>query len=161
MADWRVTFGILDGEGHNADITIWLDGATTIANIDDWVPLMQALIQDIVTGDVRTVHLSRLFDVFTAGTAAPDSDVEIRGKFTFQPLGTIKRLLMRIPTFNRNYVDGGAKTIDLANSDIVAFTDAMVDGLTVNSTLIRPRDTENRTLDGVISATEDYGKTRK
>lgn len=158
---WEVSFGFHDGENHTSVFKVNLDGTLAVATLDTWSPLFHAILENITHGDVREVRISKLLDVFTAGSATADSDVELKALFSWQPLGTIKKMISRIPAFRREYILDNSDQIDTAQANVAAFTDAMLSGIDAGGTQVRPLDTEGRTLDGLLYATEDYGRKRK
>lgn len=161
LGDYGVTFTVYDGEGHDASITYYLDGATSISDMQTWSNAFRAVLENIVDGDVRFASISRVLNVWTAGSATDESDVEIRGKFTWLAQNTLKKVINSIPTFRRQYIVAKSKDIDTTEVNVAAYIDAMTTGIDVGGTPIRPRDSENRQIDALFTAKEDYGKTRR
>jgi len=157
---WNVTFTVADGEGHTGQVTVYLDGAVTITNVDAWADLAAVALSGMIEGSVVAITVSRLLGVLT-NVAAPESDIELKGRFVFAALGTTKRLVQSIPTFLRSKLLPNTDQIDLTDPDVDTWVDLMVDGITVNATLIAPVDSEVRLLSAPTSAKEAYSRKRR
>lgn len=158
---WSVSFGVHDGEGHKSLVEYNFPDSVTVAQLDSWIAIFQPLLQALLQGDAREVRYSRTAAVFTAGTADPGSDVEIKAKFIWQPLNTIKKWIQSIPTFDRGKIVQNSDTVDFSDPDISAFVTAITDGIDIGgAVIVRPTDSEERLIDGVITGKEDYGKKR-
>lgn len=158
MATRTTTIAVRDGKGQTATIeydTPDTAGIITTVELAEEVALaIDVLIGGIVTGIsvVTNVDIpSSLEEDVDA-----DSDVEEGAKFTFRAAnGGDKE--MRLPTFDEQFLLAGTKQVDLADSDVDAFVDLMINGRTdiVNGN-VAPVSIRNSDLVSLISAKENF-----
>jgi hypothetical protein len=156
-APYEATITIYDGEGHTSTVGLWFDGGATIGEIQTYMEAFVPLLTPLVTGKVRDVKVSRHINQFTAGNA--QGDVENQARFVWTATGTLKTMSMLIPTFEPTLIPDDDDKVDLTQVDVVAFVNAVKNGL--GTPAVRPRDSETRTILGVKTATEAYGKKRR
>lgn len=156
---YQITMVAKDGEGHTADINFWLDGGASIGTCQAFVESMKPLVSAITKCSIENVYVSRLINTFAASASVDKGDVEIGAQFIWRANGTNKTMTQRIPGIEPALIPANTNKVDLAAASVVAFVNAMKDG--VGSPLVEPRDSETRTIESLVSATESYTKARK
>lgn len=158
MAIQSITLVVRDGEGSHSDVTLNFDGTITVSNMTTIALAAAGALEDIIDGAVVKAVLNRV--IYVASIIAPDptSDVEIKAKFIWDVVGTIKNTITTIPTFLRAKLTPGTRKVNLADADVATWVAFMTDGVAI---LGEPHDTEDRDVVAVLSAEEDYGRKRR
>lgn len=156
---YNITMVAIDGEGHTADIGFWLDGGASIGTCQQFVESMKPLVSALTKCSIENVYVSRLINTFSASTSTDKGDVEIGAQFIWRANGTNKRMTQRIPGIEPSLIPNNSKKVDLTAASVVAFVNAMKDG--VGSPVVKARDSETREIESLSSASESFSKARK
>jgi len=160
MAVWQLYFTLSDGEGHSSTTSINLpDTITDFADLVVAAGGYGTLLEDISDAVLIAVNVSR---ILLAGTGVADaaSDVEEKARFIWQATGTTKRVIQSIPAFIKAKIMPNTNRVDLTDTDVDAWYDAMVTGLTIGADTFVPKDTEGRDIIGLKAATQAYTRSR-
>jgi hypothetical protein len=147
-----VSITLRDNDGAQAGLTIQLPGATTPANAITFatsiIPLILPLTDAIVVG-YNVIFGS----VENAIPAIPESDVEDKGYFLFNTANG-NRSTITIPGFKNSLLLDDNQDINLADTDVAAFVDALTLGLSA----LQP--TNNSGAD-IVGVREAYKQNRR
>lgn len=155
-------YTVQDGKGQKSTTRIPFDDATDLLeNATAVATAFAGVINPLLNGGLASAGVTAEIDL-SAGwgpTALLVSDVQEKAEFAWRTVGGfIKR--MNLPTFIEDFFNVGASTVDLSDPDVVAFVNAMEDGLTVGGTLYQPTDDREEDLVSLEYATENWGKRR-
>jgi len=132
------TYRVIDGKNPAQKSEVILYGSNTgIMTTEDLAEVARdhlPVVRAILTGGIIDCTISLHPDMTTIFTGDPtikipdpDSDVEEGAKFTFQPLdGDITPKIMRLPTFNEDFIISGTRTIDITETEVALFIAAML-----------------------------------
>lgn len=154
-AAWKASIIVEDGEKNTSTVKLNFDGAATADQISGFMEQFVPILQTISSGDVRSVTISKLTNLFPAGDG--EGDVEEGAAFYFEAEDTQKTMKVRVPAIEDALIPDGTNQVNEANADVSDFVDAFVVGL--NSVL--PRDSETRVITGLRIGIEDYTKARR
>lgn len=154
-------YNIADAKGDVSTVRIPFPNATPTTVLVAGVAAVGALIQNLVTGGLRSAGVAFEVDVPAWGpTAMLDSDVQEKMEFNVRAAsGFPKRI--NIPTIDETMFVAGTGVADATNADIQAFKDFLEDGITVSATLLAPTDIHGSDLVTVESMVENWGKRRR
>lgn len=154
---WGIIYSFRDAKGETSTTELRLPAATTQVRVVDFAGQMATLINSLTTGVITRVGV--VLDVSLPGglrtTPDLDSDVEEGGRFQFGTSGGFYTS-MRIPTFDETLVSAGSDAIDTEDSDVAAFVNAMVAGLTTSGAVTQPSDTRGEDVVSLVSAKEQF-----
>jgi len=136
------------------------DAELTWADLESLATTVRPIIATLINGHIRRAYASKKLLEWT-GTAASNADVEEGALFVLEAVGTDKAVRLTIPTLDESYSVANTGIIDLSNADIITFTNLLVEGVTVNSKLVRVVDSEARPIISVKSANEVFSRSRK
>jgi hypothetical protein len=145
----------VEGAGDEPGIEAMIDIATT----------MVGYMQPLLGGHIESASMSIPLVVFDSGAPDSNSDVEEGAQFNFRADDTRKVKLLRLPTFKESKLDAGNRAVNLADTDVDTWLDAMLEGFDVNEGLdtitVRATDSEGRLLNAVRVANEDFRDRRR
>lgn len=148
---------IEDGKGEESTLTVNIPTATTVANATTYINTLLPLIDALISGRIKRVGLC--YAVALPGglsaTANALSDVEEGAKFSFISTAPHKTSL-RIPTFNETLFLSGTTQVDIADTDVDAFIDAIIAG----SGGVLPVDSRDADVTALNYAVEQFVKSR-
>jgi hypothetical protein len=158
MAAKEVNFTVVDGENHTSQVGVFVadseSDASILAFIAGFVPLLEAIIEGKVT---KATVATTLYSAVASGVL-DTSDVEIAAKFIWSVVGSAKKKIMKIPSFNRAKLTAGTSLVNRLDSDVDAFIDYM---LATAVLIADPTDSEERDIAGLVSAREEYSRRRR
>lgn len=149
-------------------VSMELDPTTTIANVAPAVRAFAQLIDPLIAGRITAAGFTFEVDLTGLGLTQITSvlaDVQEKATFAFRTAGGfIKRI--SLPTFNETlFVGVGAQhEVDLTDSDVAAFIDAMEDGIDVSGTggtgVVGVVDSRDEDLTELIYANQTFVNRR-
>jgi len=165
---WTLNVTVADGilpKPHLSTISINFTGATVAAwnsgnlqaIVDEYLPLIDDLIDGKIVG-AGWVLTSTLPSGMKAA-AEEFSDVEEGARFTFTTLIPFKTSL-RLPTFKESKMLPNSKQVDLTDGGVIAFVDAMEDGVTISTVNFHPADARGEQVTVLASARDAFQKDR-
>lgn len=156
---WEMHFTFVDDENHSSIVTINFDDSIVTANLASAATAFLAVIAPLTDAGFVKATVTRTL-ISAAGTIVAGADVEIGANFIWAQLGKAKRTIQRIPAFVRSKLVENSKVVDETDADVIAFVDAMTDGLTAVS-LFAPTSDEGTDLTALVIGQETYSKARK
>lgn len=162
MAVASVNYTIVDGTGRKSSVTVYLPNDLVIGDIQDFSDLMAPIIEDLIDGAITgvTVAIGLTLPVGLNATPGANSDVEEGARFIFASVNGYSTAV-RIPTFKEALISPNSKAVDQTEAAVIAFVDAMVDGLAAGLGTAEPTDYRGDDIVGLTSANESFQRTRK
>lgn len=158
---FSILFSIRDAKGATATTEMGVPDTVSLANLTAFAAALAPLINDIIKGAITRIGLVLAIDLPGGLRTTPDatSDVEEGARFQFSTENGFYSS-MRLPTFDEQFIVAGSNAVDLEDADVDAFTTAMLEGITVNSTLVEPVDIRGEDLVAMRSAKESFLSSR-
>lgn len=149
-------FTIRDAKGARSTVEINIDVAT-IANAQTFITAFAPLLDALILGVIERVGICILATLPGGLRAVPTlgSDVEEGARFMYNTVSGYKTGF-RVPTFNEAFLVDGTQRVDLADADVIAFNNAIEDGLAT----FEPSDYRGDDIVALRSALESFQKTR-
>lgn len=157
-----VVYTVEDAKRAKSTTTINIPSATTLADAQEFALSMGQLLATLLTGRITSIgiHFSVSIATLTSNSRGSLSDVEEGAKFGWEA-GTFKAS-NRLATFDESFILASSKQVDQADTDVLAFLNAMTVGLTMASTnVVAPVDYRDTDIDSVLWALEDFTSSRK
>jgi len=157
-------YTIQDADGDKSTIEIPFPASFNLANTSAVVAAFAAVLNPLLNGGL--VSAGARVEIDLSGSwgsgAMLISDIQEQAQFLFRVVGGFPKLL-NLPTFIETFFNNGGadKTVDMGDADIVAFVNAMEDGLTVSSVLYQPSDYRGADIVSTESAVQHFGRNRK
>lgn len=119
------------------------------------------IVDDLITGKIVGAGWTFTPTIVSGLRAEADenSDVEEGALFIFQSVYPYKTRV-RIPTFNETFMLPASKQVDLTATEVIAFTDLMVDGLIISLVGFDPSDSRAVAITSLVSAVDAFQKDR-
>lgn len=158
-----LTFTIVDADGDTSPITIPFPDTFDLSHAANVAAAFGALINPLLNGGLQKAAIT--FEIDLSGTWGPTAaliaDVQEQAQFLFRVVGGFPKLL-NLPTFIETLFNGAGadKTVDMTDTDVVAFVAAMEDGLTVSSVLYQPSDYRGVDIVSTETAVQHWGRNR-
>lgn len=155
MALIHISYVVRDADGDKNSMSLCVvRGAHTLANTTTFAQNVATLLDAITDGAIEEINL--LFGCELPGGLKADpvagAEAQIGGLIAFGMDGSDYRYAVRVPAFHLAYFT--MKTINLAQAEVEAFTDEMVDGETIGGELFEPCNKFEFDLDSVIEGTK-------
>lgn len=159
---WVLSYTLLDAENHKSVAGMYLPDATAQVDAVGFAEDMAAIIDNITECRIDRLALSLLvpLPVGLKANPVPTSEVEIGARFGFADAQSF-RTSVRIPGFPQAKLVQGSNTVDLTDVDVLAFTNAMRDGLQPGAILVEPATNRGDDIVALVSAVESFTKARK
>jgi len=159
---WELSYTLEDEEARKSVVSMHLPGGTLQADAEGFAGLMAALIDNITGARILRIAMCLLVDLpgGLKANALAQSEVEIGARFGFTDAQAF-RTGLRIPAFLQSKLVIGSNTVFTEDVDVLAFTNAMVNGLTPVATLVQPTTNRSDDLTSLSSAIEAFTKTRR
>jgi hypothetical protein len=127
---FTVLYTIRDGKGEQSTTEVNVPSSLTLSQVTTFAGQMASLIDDLISGAITRIGVALLVDlpVGLKSTPANTSDVEEGARFQFRTDGGFFTS-MRIPTFLESLINAGSKDVDLTDTAVAAFVNAMEDGI--------------------------------
>lgn len=162
---FTILYSIQDEKGKVSTTEVKLPGATAYADVQIFAAQMAPLIDALVTGGITRIGITENVALPAGLTTAPaaNSDVEEGGKFQFRTDGGYFTGL-RLPTFDESLVNTGSRDINLEDTDVAAFVNAMKTGIDLSgaggSGTIQPSDYRDDDIVSLEFAREQFQSSR-
>lgn len=157
-----ISYTLSDDDGDTATTTVHVPNVFSIAQYTEFARAMADLVDNIVSGHVDSAELTVTIDIstLTGNNAQSGSDVEEIGAFTFRtPEG--REVVVNIPGINESMVAANSDDLDQLDTDIAAFTTAMLNGIAVAGGTPQPCDVDEADLTVLVSAREEFRASGK
>jgi len=158
---WCINFEITDEKNKLASVQVCLADSLLWAVVEAAAGQIAALLDNIITGYVTGISVSREVALPGGISTAPvaGSDREEGGLIVYNSAGGVAK--QRIPTLNETFILAGTDLIDQALGAMETWLDFMKDGITVSSTLVAPVDSRGEDIVTVRSAREDFRRYKR
>jgi len=157
-----VTYEFTDDSGETATTTIHVPNTFSIAQYTEFGRAMADLLDNIVSGVVSNAELTVTLDIsaLTGNNAQSGSDVEEVGAFLFRTAEG-REVSVNIPGINESMVSANSDDLDQLDTDIAAFTTAMLNGIAVAGGTPQPCDANEADLTTLVFAREQFRASGK
>lgn len=157
-----VNYTISDDDGDTATTTVHVPNTFSIAQYTEFTRAMADLVDNIIAGHVDSAELTVTIDIssLTGNNAQSGSDVEEIGAFTFRTAEG-REVVVNIPGINESMVAANSDDLDQLDTDIAAFTTAMLNGIAVAGGTPQPCDANEGDLTVLVSAREEFRASGK
>lgn len=154
-----VRYTFLDEKGKTASTKVRVPNGFSIAQYVEFVQGMAQFMSDISACQITRAGFTVGIDLSGLGLIGlPSSiaDVAQKGYFAFRSAvaGFFKRL--RVPTFKESLVNAGSDTVDTSDASVVAFVNAMNNGIVTTGGTIQPVTERGDDLTTLIEARETF-----
>jgi hypothetical protein len=156
---WDLTFTFRDDENHTSQFTLHFPDSVTVANFGGVALSFLTVLGPLTDAAFVKATISKVVAVGSSA-AETGADIEIGAKFLFAVTGLVKRVAMTIPAFVRSKLIPTTSKVDMTDTDVVDFVEAIEDGMT-STTLFEPSNDVGDDISAVVVAEETYGKKRK
>jgi hypothetical protein len=162
---FTILYTITDGKGDRSTTEVNVPSSITFTNVITFAGQMASLIDDLIGGAITRIGVALLVDLPAGLKASPSalSDVEEGARFQFRTDGGFFTSL-RIPTFLEGLINAGSKDVDLTDTAVAAFVNAMEDGIDVDAgaptVLVAPSDKREEDVTVLESAKEQFLSSR-
>ncbi len=152
----QVFVTVQDKSGLKSTLIVHVPIATLAQDALDFADAIIDLIDPLILGGVVGGGVTLAADIAGHGTIGPTSNVQEKGEFTWNTLNAFLHAI-GLPTFDENFVVTASRSIDTADATVLAFTNAIKDGLVVPSTnTVIPTDSRGEDLTTLKSALERF-----
>lgn len=160
----ELTYSVQDAKGKVGSFNIQLPDNTDIPTLQaDFAPSTAVLVDDVIDGAIVGSSASIGVDLSGANIKnAPiqGADVEEGALFTFRSTeGAPTRF--RIPTFDETFGMETGQTVDTSDTDVDALVQRILQGDTQGATTVRWADSRGNNIASLISAKDQFKRTRK
>lgn len=162
---WTVVLSVVDGKGALSSTEFNLPDATSHADARLMAGEMAKLIGPLVTGRITRIGLVQDVPVPGSLTAAAQlmSDVEEGARFQFETVNGFTTA-MRLATFDEGKIVSGSREVDLTDTAVTAFVNAMHSGIDLTaaggSATVAPCDKRGEDINLLVSAREQFQSSR-
>lgn len=156
---------IEDGKGSQSQMLFNITNASADTDLSDQLEvarLAQLLVDPLIGGQIVRCGLIVDVDLDSGIKTTPDvdSDVEEGAQFIWKS-ETNHNTQTRIPTFLEDKLNTASRTVDLSDSDVMDFNNAIIDGIEVTSPrTIEFQDNRGDDITLLQSAREHFVKSR-
>lgn len=160
----QIIYTIKDNKGKLATCTIKVPTGLTVANYLEFGQEMGTLINNIVIGQIVSVGVALTVDLLPGWSQTPGvtSDVEEKASWQYMAAGNW-RTGTKVPTLSELLVVDGSDNLDLTDAAIIAFNDAMIDGilLPVGAITVQPCDARENDIESLVFGREVFRASGK
>lgn len=160
----KIIYTIKDNKGKLATMEIKVPTGLTVANYIEFAQEMGTLVVAMTIGQIVNVGVALTVDILPGWPTDPGltSDVEEKGAFQYLVAGNW-RTGVNLPTLSELLVVDGSDNLDLTDAAVIAFNDAMVDGilLPVGAVTVQPTDARENDIEALIFARERFRASGK
>ena len=156
-----VRYQFIDDKGKTSSTKVRVPNGFTLSQYVEFVQGMGQFIADISACQITSAGFSVGIDLAGLGLQALPAtvaDVAQKAYFAFRSAvgGFFKRL--RIPTLSETKVNAGTDTLDTVDADVVAFVNAMTNGIVTTGGTIQPVTERGDDLTTLQEAREVFHK---
>lgn len=161
----KIIYTMKDNKGKLSTFEVKVPTGLTVANYIEFAQEMGTLAVNITTGQIVNVGVALTVDIAGLGwPTAPGvtSDVEEKAAWQFVTAGNFYTGL-QVPTLSELLVVDGSDALDETDAAVIAFRDAMVDGilLPVGAITVQPTDSREDDIEAMIYAREVFRASGK
>lgn len=161
----KIIYTLKDNKGKLATCEIKVPTGLTVANYVEFGQEMGTLIVNMTIGQIVNVGVAVTVDIAGLGwPTAPGvtSDVEEKGAFQFITAGNFSTGVS-LPTLSELLVTDGSDALDQSDAAVIAFRDAMIDGilLPVGAITVQPTDSREDDIEALVYARERFRASGK
>ena len=160
----KIIYTIKDNKGKLATMEIKVPTGLTVANYVEFAQQMGTLVVGMSIGQIVNVGVAITVDILPGWPTAPGltSDVEEKGAFQYVAAGNW-RTGLQIPTLSELLVVDGSDALDMTDAAVIAFNDAMIDGilLPVGAVTVEPTDARENDITALVYARESFRASGK
>lgn len=165
MAVHTVLMSVRDNKNQVSTMEFNIPGATTLADAQIMAQEMALLADPMLLGAISRLGISVSVDLPGGLTGSPSTGADVEEGARFQHLTSGNfRSGLRMPTFNESRIVSGSRAVDLTDADVIAWVDAMNDGLDITgaggSGVISPCDKRGEDLESLVFAQEQFQASR-
>jgi len=159
MAVTHIGYTLLDAKGKRATTGVKVDSASyTLEELAEYASELGDLIDNITECKVTdcTIYISTEPGASLKGSAVANSDVEEGGLFTFSLASSPYVESIRVPGLVQGKFSG--EEVNIVDSDVDAFVDAIVVGLDASGTTVAAVNKFGVNIGALISAVKSFRK---
>lgn len=162
MALYNISYSVLDADGDVATLPIKVKAEShTIAQIQEAAQDLAVLLDTILDGQLTGIAVTLDADLPGGLKASPvaGSENQRGALFSFSLDGSPYRHSVRLPAFKEGMFSG--KEVDVLDPDVVAFTTAMTNGITVTAgggATVEPANPFEFEYAALVSAVKSFRK---
>lgn len=162
---WTIIYRFVDNKHRLSTTTCNLPSDASLAHVTEFATTFATILDNMSNSKLGglTIQTSPILSTQFASKpiATKSADNEEKGAFSFQTSHTSPKV-MKIPGFKDSLVMDGSDLIDQSAPDVAAYLAVMIDGLTLaDSTVIEPCDVGSEDIFNLISAREEFTKSRR
>lgn len=160
----KIIYTLKDNKGKLATCEIKVPTGLTVANYVEFATEMGTLVVNMTIGQIVNVGIAITVDIDPGWPVSPGltSDVEEKAAFQYMAAGNW-RTGVNLPTLSELLVVDGSDALDLTDADVIAFNDAMTDGilLPVGAITVQPTDARENDIEALVFARERFRASGK
>lgn len=160
----QIIYTVKDNKGKLSTCTIKVPTGLTVANYIEFGQEMGTLINNIIIGQIVNVGVAITVDMLPGWAQSPGltSDVEEKASWQYMAAGNW-RTGAKVPTLSELLVVDGSDNLDLTEASIIAFNDAMIDGidLPVGLITVEPCDARENDIESLVFGREVFRASGK
>lgn len=162
---YTATYSIVDAKGARSTTSVNFRDEDDYERVVDAAGDMAVLINDLISGQIVGISLTRTVDVPGAVRSAPvtNSDVEEGARFQFRTTNGFDTSL-RLPTFLESKIATNSKAVNLTDTQVAAFITAMTEGIVTNvggtNVTLDPTDSRGEDIVSLSFAREQFVSSR-
>lgn len=147
---------IRDEDGDSSTMTLKFPDSLGIDDITDYADDFLVLLDAVIDGKIEAAGVCVSVTLPGGLKASPiaNCDIQQGAQWLFRAGGYPVRL--RVPTWDRAMFNAGSKDVDITDSDVLNFRNAITAGLTPDVTLVEPSDNRGADIDTWVSAVENF-----
>jgi hypothetical protein len=153
---WEVIYTIYDAKARKSTHSVWLPGATTLANAQAFADAYSELLDAVIDGKIARVGIvfeAELGDVKADAVAGCDVEngalfIYDAGAYTFRH---------RVPTITPTLIVPTSRDVDTSDPDVAALIAALITGLDG----VAPCEHRETDIDALKSARELFQRSRR
>lgn len=152
----QVFVTVRDNKGMQSTMIVHIPAATDAVDALDFAELLVDKIDPLILGGVVAAGVTLAAVIAGHGTIGPTSDVQEKAEFAWR---TANDFLFRVAlsTLDEQFVLDASQSIDTGDATVLAFTNALKDGLVVPSTeTVIPVDSRGEDLVTLEAALERF-----
>lgn len=161
-----VSYTVLDAKGQKSTMQInfptTAGNSTNIDTLVDFARTTAPLIDALIRGQIVGVGIGIAVDlagVTLKASPVATADVEEGGRFQWRTgLNTLTKF--RLPTFDEDFISPGSNAVDIADPDVDAFVDRILEGRTILLSNVSPSDDRGEDITSLDVAVESFGSSR-
>jgi len=154
-----LSFSIRDADGDVSSLPVYIDDTGLVhADVAGYADDMAVLVDAIIDGVIDSIAITYQHTLpgGLATTPVANSEVQKGGLIKLSATGTNYSHSIRVPAMTPSLFVSDA--IDLADTDVLAFTNALISGLTPVTTLVKPCNKYEMDLLAVLGGVKSFRK---